>query len=135
LLALSNKGLPLPLARINNRRSLIYVGNLAAFISHILIYPKQGGGVYLTRDGENVSTPELVKRVCAALGVTPRIFPVPQFLLSLGGALSGKSSAISRITQSLVVDDRATRSDLDWTPPFSMIQGLKETADWFKSQP
>jgi nucleoside-diphosphate-sugar epimerase len=134
LLALSVKGLPLPLASIDNRRSLIYVGNLTALIGRILDHPKPEGGIYLARDGEDVSTPELFKRVCAALGVAPRIFPFPQFLLALGGALSGNSAAVSRLTQSLVVDDNPTRSDLDWTPPFSMVQGLQETADWFKSQ-
>ena len=135
LLAVCAKGLPLPLANIDNRRSLIFVGNLAALIGHILDHPKSGGGVYLARDGEDVSTPELFKRICTALGVTPRIFPFPQFLLALGGALCGKSAAVSRLTQSLVVDDKPTRSVLDWTPPFSMVQGLQETADWFKSQP
>ena len=134
LLGLCARGLPLPLASIDNRRSLIYVGNLVSLIGHILDHPKAGGGIYLARDGEDVSTPELIKRVSAALGVTPRIFSFPQFLLAIAGALVGKSDAVSRLTESLVVDDNKTRSDLDWTPPFSMVQGLQETADWFKNK-
>jgi nucleoside-diphosphate-sugar epimerase len=134
LLSLCAKQLPLPLASINNRRSLIYAGNLAALIGHILDHPKSMGGIYLARDGEDVSTPELFRRASAALGVASRIFPFPQSLLGLAAALCGKSAAVSRLTESLAVDDSPTRSDLDWTPPFSMVQGLQETADWFRSQ-
>ena len=134
LLGLCAKGLPLPLSSIDNRRSLIYVGNLVSLVGHILDHPKADGGIYLVRDGEDVSTPELIKRVSAALGITPRIFPFPQFLLAIAGALGGKSAAVSRLIESLVADDSLTRSDLDWTPPFSMVQGLQETADWFKNK-
>lgn len=130
LLDLSHKGWPLPLGSIKNRRSLIYIGNLVDLISRLLQSPK-ASGVYLCRDGEDVSTPELCRRVGNALGKNPLILPVPLLLLRLAGMLTGKSAAISRLTQSLAVDDGSTRRDLDWTPPFSMLQGLKETADWF----
>ena len=135
LLKLCTKGWPLPLASINNRRSLIYTGNLAALIGHILTRPDTPGGIYLCKDGQDVSTPALFRHACEALGGHPQIFPFPQFLLRLGATLVGKSAAVSRLTESLVVDDRPTRTVLDWTPPFSMVQGLKETADWFNSQP
>ncbi|NQU56693.1 MAG: SDR family oxidoreductase [Rhodospirillales bacterium] len=134
LLRLCAKGWPLPFGSIHNSRSLIYVGNLAALICHMLDHPATPGGISLCRDGEDVSTPELFRRVSRALGVGPRILPFPQFLLRLSGGIVGKSSTISRLTESLIIDDHSTRNDLDWTPPFSMIQGLKETADWFKSQ-
>lgn len=135
LLGLCARGWPLPVASINNRRSLIYVGNLADLTGHILDRPKPPGGLYLARDGEDVSTPELCRRVSRALGARAHILPFPPFLLRLAGAAVGKSAAVSRLTQSLVVDDGPTRNDLDWTPPFNMLQGLKETADWFNGQP
>jgi len=134
LLRLCAKGWPLPLGSIDNRRSLIYVGNLVDLIAVILERQNAPGSIYLARDGEDVSTPELLRRTAQALGVKARILPLPSFLLRLAGAGIGKSAAVSRLTESLVVDDDPTRNDLDWTPPFSMLQGLKETADWFKSQ-
>lgn len=134
LLELCRRGWPLPLGNIDNRRSLIFVGNLAHLIGHLLGRSGGKGGIYLCRDEGDVSTPELFHRVSASLGVASRIWPFPVPLLKLAGALSGKSAAVSRLTESLVVDDGPTRRDLDWTPPFSMLKGLQETADWFKDQ-
>ena len=135
LLKLCTKNWPLPLAGINNRRSLIYTGNLVALIGHILNRPAMPGGIYLCKDDQDISTPALFRHASEALGTRPLIFPLPQFLLRLGATLVGKSATVARLTDSLVVDDRPTRTVLDWTPPFSMVQGLKETADWFNSQP
>jgi nucleoside-diphosphate-sugar epimerase len=134
MLRLSAKGWPLPLASIDNRRSLIYVGNLVDLVSHLLDHRGPISGIWLARDGEDVSTPELFRRTSAALGLKAHILPFPKFLLAFAGALVGKAAVVSRLTQSLVIDDSPTRNDLDWTPPFSMLQGLKETADWFLSQ-
>lgn len=135
LLKLCTKGLPLPLASIDNRRSLIYVGNLVSLITCLLDQPQAPGRVYLCKDGEDISTPELLRRVAGTLGENLAIWRCPVLALRLAGVLLGKSAAISRLGGSLVVDDLQTRNDLNWTPPFSMIQGLQETADWFKSQP
>lgn len=132
LLGLARKGWPLPLGGIKNRRSLIYVGNLADLILCTLEHPGPAG-VFLCRDGDDVSTPELFRRAGHALGKNPIMVPVPPLLLQLAGTFTGKSAALSRLTESLAVDDGPTRRDLDWTPPFSMLQGLKETASWFKS--
>jgi nucleoside-diphosphate-sugar epimerase len=133
LLGLCQKAWPLPFGGIENSRSLIFVGNLADLISR-LIEKTKASGVYLCRDGEDLSTPELLRRVAKALGRNPVILPVPGFLLRPAGILTGKSTAISRLTESLAVDDGPTRRDLDWTPPFSMLQGLKETAAWFSNR-
>jgi nucleoside-diphosphate-sugar epimerase len=131
LLNLCGKGWPLPVGSINNRRSLIYVGNLVDMVHRLIEEPPSTTGVYLCRDPQDVSTPELFRKVSSALGIKPLIIPFPLSLLRLGAALSGKTAAISRLTESLYVDDRPTRTDLDWTPPFSMLKGLKETATWF----
>jgi nucleoside-diphosphate-sugar epimerase len=131
LLNLCGKGWPLPVGSINNRRSLVYVGNLVDMVHRLIEEPPSTTGVYLCRDPQDVSTPELFRKVSWALGIKPLIIPFPLSLLRLGAALSGKTAAISRLTESLYVDDRPTRTDLDWTPPFSMLKGLKETATWF----
>ncbi len=80
LLKLCTKNWPLPLASINNRRSLIYSGNLAALIGHILSRPATAGGIYLCKDGQDVSTPALFRQVSEALGTQSQLFPLPQFL-------------------------------------------------------
>jgi nucleoside-diphosphate-sugar epimerase len=133
LLNICAKALPLPLGHLQNRRSLIYVGNLADALITCLTHAKATGNLYLVRDGDDVSTTALINSTAQALGKPARLFPVPGLLLRVGGALTGKSGMVSRLIESLEIDDSAIRRDLDWTPPFTMVQGLTETATWYKS--
>lgn len=126
------RGIPLPLASIINQRSLIYVGNLADALATCATHPVAAGKTYLVSDGEDVSTPELIHQAAKALGVPARLLPFPVSLMRLAGKLTGKSGAVNRLTGSLTVDSSKIRRELDWVPPFTMEQGLKETAEWFK---
>jgi nucleoside-diphosphate-sugar epimerase len=133
LLNICGKSWPLPVGRINNRRSVIYVGNLVDMVHRLIEISPPITGVYLCRDPQDVSTPELFRKISTALGTKPPIIPFPLSLLRLSASLSGKKATFCRLTESLYVDDRSTRDDLGWTPPFSMLKGLKETATWFDS--
>ncbi len=124
---------PLPLGGIKNRRSLIYLGNLIDAIIVCLDHPVAANKTYLLCDGEDVSTPELIRRIAAAMGRPARLFPVPKTVLQLAGALIGKSAAIERLSGSLRIDGAAIRKELCWTPPFTMVQGLRRTVDSFLS--
>lgn len=134
LLNMVNKSVPLPLASINNRRSMVYIGNLVDAIITCAIHPKAANQTYLVSDKESVSTPELIRNIAQALGRRIYLLPFPIYVMKYLARLVGKSAAVNRLTQSLVIDSSKIRQDLDWTPPFTMTQGLKTTADWFKSQ-
>ncbi len=133
LLKLVQSGFPIPFLHIVNRRSLIYLGNLVDAIVACVTNPKASGQTYLVSDGEDVSSPELVRRVASALGRPARLIQFPLYLIHLAGKLTGKSSEVNRLLGSLVVDSSKIRRDLGWNQPYSMAQGLKETADWFKT--
>ena len=132
LLRFVHKGVPLPFGAINNQRSLVYVGNLVDAIITCLEYPGAAGQTYLVSDGEDVSTPELIRRIAHALGRPARLLPVPPALLRLAGQLTGKSAQVERLLDSLVIDSSKIRRELGWAPPFTMAQGLTETAQWFQ---
>ncbi len=134
LLELCRRAPPLPLGAASNRRSLIFLGNLVNAVTACLTRPEAAGQTYLVRDGEDVSTAELIRRVGAALGRPARLFPMPGVLLRLAGHLTGRSDAVGRLLDSLAVDDGKIRTQLDWTPPFTMAQGLAETVSWFASR-
>jgi len=134
LMKVVSRRVPLPLASIDNRRSLIYVGNLVDVLATCAAHPAAAGQTYLASDGEDVSTPELIRRVAAALGVPARLLPFPLTLFRLAGKIFGKSGAVNRLTGSLVVDSSNLRNDLGWLPPFTMSQGLRETAEDLKSR-
>jgi nucleoside-diphosphate-sugar epimerase len=125
-------GIPLPLASIDNRRSLLYLGNLVDAIRTCLGHSRAGGRTFLVSDGDDLSTPGLARRLAQALGVPSRLLPMPVALLSLAGAMTGKSAAVDRLVGSLQLDTSAIRETLAWTPPFGVDQGLQETARWFR---
>lgn len=131
MMKIISKGIPLPLASINNSRSLIYVANLVDALATCAKHPAAAGQTYLLSDGENVSTPELIRRTAAALGVSARLFPVPLSLMQLAGKLTGKTSAVNRLAGSLTVDSSKIRRELGWQPPFTMEEGLRVTTEWF----
>jgi nucleoside-diphosphate-sugar epimerase len=121
-----DRGWPLPLASIRNRRSLVYVGNLVDAILRCL-EGNRVGRTYAVSDGAPVSTPELCRALGAALGRPARLFPFPPVLLRL-------APGFARLTESLEVDDRAIRDELGWRAPFSFEQGLQATAQWYRAQ-
>jgi len=127
------RGIPLPLASLSNRRNIIYVGNIVDSIATCCTHPKAAGQTYLVSDGEDVSTPDLVQRIASALGRPARLVPFPTVLMRVLGKVTGKSAAVDRLLGSLVVDSSKIRSELGWKPPFSMEEGLAHTARWYKS--
>jgi nucleoside-diphosphate-sugar epimerase len=127
------KGSLLPLGAIQNKRSLLYVQNLADVIAKTILHPNAGNQTFFVSDAETVSTPELVRKIAMALGKNPRLFNFPLNLLQIAGAMSGRSSAVKRLLGSLTIDSDHIRKQLSWEPPYSMEEGLKETANWFNS--
>ena len=121
------KGQPLPVGSIENRRSLLYVGNLVDAIRLCIEHPQAAGQTFLLDDGQPVSTPELVRRLARAMGRPVRMIAVPVALLRLMGALLGKRASVARLTGSLFVDGSLIRSLLGWQPPYSMEDGLAQT--------
>ena len=121
------RGWPLPLGAIHNRRSLLYLGNFVDAIRLCVEHPAAAGQTFLLDDGQAVSTPELIRAVARAMGRPPRLLAVPVGVLAFVGALLGKRAAVTRLTGSLHVDGSAIRSRLGWTPPYSMEAGLAAT--------
>ena len=134
LLKLIERGVPLPLASIDNRRSMIYIGNLAAALITCAAHPAAAGTTYLVSDGEDVSTPQLIATLARLMEKSPRLWPFPSVILHSMGRLIGKADEIERLIGSLQVDSSRIRNKLGWTPPFAVEQGLAETIRWFVNQ-
>lgn len=127
-----NAGFPLPLANIHNKRSMIYLKNLIDAIMTCITHPKAIGQTYLVSDGVDISTPELIQRLAVALGTTTRLLPFPPMIIRLVSKLLGKSEEVERLLGSLTVNTTKIQRELVWKPPYTIEQGLKETAEWFK---
>ena len=134
LMELIDLGLPLPFGAINNRRSLLYVGNLCDVIIGCLESPRVVGGTFLVSDGQDVSTTE--PGAPNKLGAGRQ---APARALSVQGdpvmaRLSRKHSLVEPLLDSLVVDISRVREVLGWKPPYTLEQGLNQTAEWFKNR-
>ena len=121
----------LPFGGISNRRDFLFVGNLVHAISALVDAPDAVGGAWLASDGEAVATPELVRRLAAALGVAPRVPKVPPLLLTLAAAVTGRGALLLRTVSSLEVDASPLVRRIG-ALPFSLDQGLAATAAWWR---
>lgn len=133
LMKLVNQGLPLPLASVRNRRSFLYVGNLADAVVRCLEYPEVASEVFLISDGEDVSTPELLRCIAGSLHCPARFVPLPPTLLRAAGHLTGRSSMVEPLLDSLVMDCGKIQRVLGWQPPYSLAEGVGDMARWFKA--
>ena len=131
MLKILAKGVPLPLGAVNNRRSMVYVENLVDFLVLCATHPAAAGETFLVSDGEDISTPDLLRRLAGAMGHPARLIPVPVVLLQAGAALFGKRDMAQRLCGSLQVDISKARTLLGWTPPVSMDEGLRRTAQGY----
>jgi nucleoside-diphosphate-sugar epimerase len=142
LLRLVNRGVPLPLGGVRNRRSLAYVGNVAAAVHAVLQAPAAGGETFLVSDRHDLSTPELVRLIAKALGRPARLLPVPEGLFRAAGRAGDllarvapcplTSAAVDRLLGSLCVDPSRLAASTGWSPPYTPEQGLREVAAWFR---
>ncbi len=128
LAALIARGIPLPLASVRNRRSLVFLGNLIDATVRCMDDPAAAGETFLVSDGEDVSTSDLIRRIGRALHRPARLVPVPPSLLRLAGALTGRSADVARLLDDFVVDSSHLRQTLAWYPPLGLDEGLARTA-------
>jgi nucleoside-diphosphate-sugar epimerase/lipopolysaccharide/colanic/teichoic acid biosynthesis glycosyltransferase len=143
LFRLIDRGIPLPLGMVRNRRSLLYVGNLVDAIILVLESPSATSAKFLLSDGDDVSSAELARRIGAALRHPARVWPIPPALLRAAGRVGDvlernlgitapiTTPNVERLTQSLVLDAGRIRDDLGWRPPYGLDAGLRETAAWY----
>ena len=134
LIRLIDRGVPLPLASVDNRRAFIFLDNLIDLIMTTLDHPAAVGGTFLLRDAEEVSTPALIRAIAQALEREAQLFPFPPALLRLAAQLVGKAAVADRLLESLRIDDSLTREKLGWAPRVSLEQGLAETCRWYRGE-
>lgn len=125
------RGIPLPLGAIHNRRSLLARANLIDLIVTCLTHPAAANRTFLASDGEDLSTSELLRRLGAALGHPARLVPIPGSWVKGLAALAGQRAAAQRLCDSLQVDCTATRTLLSWRPPLGVEEALRQTAAAF----
>ena len=128
LLKLVQKGVPLPFASwTHNRRSFLYLGNLADFLSHLIDSKAEKSGVYLLSDDEDLSTAVLVSKLGKALHRPVRLFSFPLAFTQMAASWAGQVKRVSLLYDSQAVDIEATKTAFSWAPPFSVDVAFSES--------
>jgi nucleoside-diphosphate-sugar epimerase len=127
LLRLADTPLPLPLAGLPGRRSVVGLANLGAAVAHSLASPSMASGSYLVADAEALTVSEIVAALREGLGRPRRLLPAPAGALALAAGVAGKADAYARFTGDLVVDTAKLRAT-GWAPKIGAREGLAEAA-------
>ena len=125
------RGIPLPLGGIKNKRSLVALDNLVDFICTCVEHPAAANQLFLVSDDHDLSTPALLHSLAGFMRTPDRVFSIPSPLLDMTARLLGKSNEIQRLCGSLQVDITKAKELLAWKPPVSVDHALKETAEWY----
>lgn len=136
------RGVPLPVGDVHNRRSLVFSGNVAEAIRAVLDVDAAASGTFFVSDREDLSTPDLVRRIAAGLGRRARMLAVPVRVLRVGGRMGDliarlmdvpvTSDTVKRLTESLIVDASRLTDVTGFLPPYTVDEGLVETASWYR---
>ncbi|WP_241969894.1 NAD-dependent epimerase/dehydratase family protein [Pseudidiomarina taiwanensis] len=126
MMRLAQRNLPLPLASVRNKRSMVALDNLVDLIVTCVSHPNAGNQTFMVSDDADVSTPELLSAMTRAYGKKPRLLPCPPGLLSFAARVLGKRAIAERLLGSLQVDIKHTQQVLGWTPRVKLEDVLKE---------
>ncbi|GAA0353630.1 SDR family oxidoreductase [Bowmanella denitrificans] len=126
MIKLAKANLPLPLASVNNKRSMVSLPNLVSLIETCINHPNAANKVFLVSDNHDVSTSELLSTLTRLNGKKPRLWLFPVGLLKFAAGLVGKSAVTDRLCSNLQVNIADTINTLNWLPPVTFEQGLAE---------
>jgi UDP-glucose 4-epimerase len=131
LLDIVYKQIPLPFASVNNLKSMVAVDNLVDLIICCIDHPKASGKTFLVSDGEDLSTPDLIRKLSKCMNKSPRLFSVPGSIILFIGSLVGKSYEVKKLIKSFRVDNSYIREILGWSPALSLDASLEKTVRWY----
>lgn len=128
------RGIPLPIGNVDARRSMVFVDNLADGLRALATDSRPVHGVYHITDGDDFTVAGMARAIGDALGRPARLIPIPVGLLRGFGHMTGKVAQVERLTSPLRMSAVRLHEELGWTPPWTVAQGLAETARAFNAE-
>ena len=119
-------GIPLPFAAIKNKRSFISLYNLVDALILSMTNSEASNSTFFVSDGEDLSTPDLVKAIAHSQGSRRMLLWVPVIILRTFAEIFRKADLYSRLCDSLTVDISQTRKQLQWNPRYSVRESLEK---------
>lgn len=119
-------GLPIPLKSIRNRRSLVSIDNLVSLMLACIHSSGAVGLPLLVSDGEDLSTPELIRRIAQVTNSSCRLIPFPKSILLTMDFIFG-IDVFRKLSGDLFVDSSGTFERVGWRPLIGVDEGLRRT--------
>lgn len=119
-------GMPLPFYGVQNRRSMIYLGNLVDALVLCLWHEHAANQTFLVSDDNDVSISELIINIAQQMRKKPRLFHFPLSLLKTIALVMGKKEAFDRLSLSLQIDCSLIKNLLQWNPHIHYKKVLKK---------
>jgi len=110
----------LPFGNIQNKRSMVYIGNLCHLVD--VVIEEQQNGIFLASDDEPLSTSRLIELIAKNLDKKVYLIKIPFFESFLKLV---KPSFHKRLYGSLEVDNSITKEKLNLKNPYSVEEGIK----------
>jgi UDP-glucose 4-epimerase len=109
------------------------VWNVCDLLMNLLTNPAAPNHAWLVSDGEDLSTPDLLRRVGRAMRKSARLLPMPVGLLRTFGRMARLDAQLTQLCGSLTLDLTPTRHELEWHPAVSVDDALAKTVEWYLS--
>jgi nucleoside-diphosphate-sugar epimerase len=118
--------LPLPLGKVKNKKSFVFLDNLVDLIICCINNPSASNQVFLVSDDEDISTTQFIRKIGTALNKPTFLLPIPVFILRLAAKFFGKQKLAEQLLSSLQVDIEKTKIKLRWKPPFNVDAAMSK---------
>ena len=120
LVSLVKKVPVIPFGKIQNKRSMVYIGNLCHLIDEVI--KQEQSSVFLASDDKAVSTTGLIKLIADSLVRNTLLIRIPLFETILRLV---KPSFHKRLYGSLEIDNVLTKQKLNLINPYTVEEGIK----------
>lgn len=135
-----SKGIPWPLGAFDNRRTFTSIDNLTFVIGRILSSHVESG-IYNMADDEALSTNELIRVMCKAMGKKARIIKLPRGIINASARIGDvlhlplNTFRLDKLTESYVVSNNKIKKVLGIDRmPIKAYDGLAHTIKSFISK-
>lgn len=128
VIKLALKPYPLPFGCFKDKKSFLFVDNLADAIYQLILHRPFQDAVFTVKDSD-LSLAEIITTLREAQGRKPNMIPVPLFFFKLLLLLLGRREMAAKLFGEQIVFDTKFSQLLKWTPPFTYKEGFKKMLD------
>lgn len=129
LLKLINLSRLIPIGTKKNERSLVCIDNLVHLLLLVCQKEQLPYSTFNVADYESVSTFEIVKYISLGMNKRILILNLPRVIWRYLLKLIGKDTVYEQLFEDLVINTDKLRNDLNWSPPYTIEQGLLKSGE------